>query len=182
MFETRNTSPVVIAIVALTLWGNACGSAQGPTSPGTTSAPTTTATAMSSLVSTSEITIAMERAIQDEYHAEAVYKRVLADFGEVWPFSNIVQAEARHAAAVAGLFTKRGLEIPASQWNLDNVPRFNSVAEACAAAAQAERDNIALYDEFLKMTLPRDVDNVFTNNRRASLQAHLPAFETCAGR
>jgi hypothetical protein len=123
----------------------------------------------------------MEHAIQDEYHAEATYSRILADFGEVWPFANIVKAERRHAAAVARLFTNRGLGLPDSQWNLDNVPRFNSLPEACTAAAQAERDNIALYDEFLKMSLPRDVQNVFTNNRRASLEAHLPAFENCAG-
>ena len=59
--------------------------------------------------------------------------------------------------------------------------RFDSVGEACAAAAQAERDNVSLYDAFLQMDLPTDVRNVFTNNRAASLENHLPAFEACAG-
>jgi hypothetical protein len=136
---------------------------------------------MSSTVTTADLVNAMEHAIQDEYHAEAVYRRVIADFGAVWPFANIVQAEVRHSQAVAGLFRNRGIDVPASEWNLDNVPRFGNLAEACTAAAQAERDNIALYDELLETALPRDVENVFTNNRRASLEAHLPAFESCAG-
>jgi hypothetical protein len=58
------------------------------------------------------------------------------------------------------------------------------MAEATAgvdtkAAVGAEQENIALYDDFLKLDLPRDVRNVFTNNRRASLKNHLPAFQNC---
>jgi hypothetical protein len=131
---------------------------------------------------TPEVLSAMESAIQDEYHAEATYDRILSDLGNVWPFINIVEAERRHIEAAAGLFANRGIEVPESQWNRNNVARFDSVVEACAAAAQAERDNVSLYDTFLKMELPTDVRNVFTNNRAASLEAHLPAFEACAGR
>ncbi len=130
---------------------------------------------------TPEVLSAMERAIQDEYHAEATYSRILADLGNAWPFTNIVRAERRHIEAEAGLFTNRGLNVPASRWNSDNVARFDSIREACAAAAQAERDNVSLYDTFLQMDLPTDVRNVFTNNRAASQENHLPAFEACAG-
>jgi hypothetical protein len=131
---------------------------------------------------TPEVVSAMESAIQDEYHAEATYRRILADLGDAWPFTNIVQAERRHIQAAAGLFTNRGIEVPNSKWNLDNVTRFDSIREACATAAQAERDNVSLYDTLLQMDLPSDVRNVFTNNRAASLENHLPAFESCAGR
>jgi hypothetical protein len=124
----------------------------------------------------------MESAIQDEYHAEATYDRILADLGDAWPFINIVAAERRHIEAAAGLFSNRGLDVPESEWNRNNVARFDSIVEACAAAAQAERDNVGLYDTFLQRDLPTDVRNVFTNNRAASLEAHLPAFEACAGR
>jgi len=126
-----------------------------------------------------EILAAMALGIQDEYHAENVYRRVLADFGQVFPFSRIVNAEQRHAAAIAGLYRNRSLDVPTSEWNLNNVPRFDSIQKACAAAAQAEIDNIALYDRFLELELPTDVRNVFTNNRAASLRNHLPAFEAC---
>ncbi len=49
----------------------------------------------------------LDAAIQDEYHAEAVYQGVLGDFGPVRPFSNIIGAEVRHAAAIATLYTRR---------------------------------------------------------------------------
>ena len=128
---------------------------------------------------TSEVLAAMALTLQDEYHAENTYRRVLADFGQVFPFSRIVNAEQRHSAAIAGLYRNRSLEVPTSEWNLGNVPRFESIREACTAAAQAEIDNIALYDTYLELELPTDVRNVFTNNRAASLHNHLPAFEAC---
>ena len=128
---------------------------------------------------TAEVLAAMALTLQDEYHAENIYRRVLADFGQVFPFSRIVNAEQRHSSAIAGLYRNRSLEVPTSEWNLGNVPRFESIREACTAAAQAEIDNIALYDTYLELELPNDVRNVFTNNRAASLHNHLPAFEAC---
>jgi len=73
----------------------------------------------------------------------------------------------------------RGLPIPESNRTLDKVPEFDTVVAACAAAVVAEVENIALYDELLALDLPRDVRNVFTNIRAASLNNHLPAFEAC---
>lgn len=131
------------------------------------------------LDATVEVLAAMAAAIQDEYHAENIYQGVLTDFGNVFPFSRIVNAEQRHSAAIARLYQNRNIDVPASEWNLDNVPRFDSIQEACAAAAQAELDNIALYDRYLASALPADVRNVFTNNRAASLENHLLAFEAC---
>ena len=141
--------------------------------PGT-SAPVT-ATSMASTALAEVLAVAL----QDEYHAQAVYERVLLDFGTVFPFANIVRAERAHAASIAGLFQVRGLALPASAWSVDHVPRFASVREACGAAAQAELDNIAVYDQYLVDTLPTDVARVFANNRAASLNNHLPAFIAC---
>lgn len=124
---------------------------------------------------------AMERAILDEYQAEATYSRVIEDFGEVIPFTNVVYAEERHSESIGYLYRSRDLSVPANPWNRDNVARFRSLAEACAAAAETEERNIAMYDELLALELPLDVGNVFGNNRRASLEHHLPAFLVCAG-
>jgi hypothetical protein len=163
---TSPTTPVAMQGYQVNQFGNP----GPPTDPGNGIQP-----------ATPEVLSAMESAIQDEYHAEATYDRILADLGNAWPFINIVEAERRHIQAAAGLFTNRGLDVPESQWNRGNVAGFDSVVEACAAAAQAERDNVGLYDTFLQMDLPTDARNVFTNNRAASLEAHLPAFEACAG-
>jgi hypothetical protein len=129
---------------------------------------------------TPEVAQALERAIQDEYKAETVYLRVLADHGDVVPFSNIVNAEERHSQSLAAVFVRHDLAVPLSEWNLNNVPRFDTVQEACAAGVQAEIENIDLYDELFALPLPADVATVFQNNRAASLNRHLPAFQACS--
>ncbi|MCG6955872.1 MAG: DUF2202 domain-containing protein [Gemmatimonadetes bacterium] len=123
----------------------------------------------------------LDAAIQDEFHAEAVYEGVLEDFGQVRPFSNIVGAEVRHSTAIATLYLSRGWSVPASAWTTDNVPHFESVGEACAVGVEAEVANVKVYDELTTgVTLPADVAQVFSSNRAASLERHLPAFQRCA--
>ncbi len=129
-----------------------------------------------------EVLDAMEITLQDEYRALEVYAAVIEDFGPVQPFVNIREAEARHAAAIEALYEARDLEVPASDWSPDNVPRYDSVGEACEAGVEGEIENIALYDEALALDLPDDVRDVFEALRRASLDSHLPAFEACATR
>jgi hypothetical protein len=117
--------------------------------------------------------------LQDEYHAKAVYDGVIGDLGAVAPFVNIARAEQTHAAAIARLFTVRGATPPASEWSTSGVPHFATLTAACAAAADAERANVALYDRHLATDLPLDVKTVFTNLRAASVNGHLPAFTRC---
>jgi hypothetical protein len=121
-------------------------------------------------------------ALEDEYHAEAVYAGVLGDFGQVLPFSNIVDAELRHSTAIARLYEIRGWTVPESQWTPENVAHFGTLQEACAVGVTGEIANVAVYDELLaEPGLPSDVVRVFSSNREASLERHLPAFQTCAG-
>ncbi len=158
--------------------GNGPGNDGNGPGPGTCGDGDGTCTGSSGALS-DEVLDAMNLSIQDEYHAEFVYARVMADFGNVQPFANIINAEQRHSEVVGKLFTNHDLPVPASEWNLGNVPSFGTLPAACAAAVEAEIANIALYDEFLTMDLPQDVRNVFTNIRAASLEKHLPAFEAC---
>jgi hypothetical protein len=128
----------------------------------------------------SEVAAALERGILDEYHAEQIYLRVIEDFGEVLPFTNVVYAEVRHSDSISRLYVNRGLPVPGNPWNRDNVPRFRSIPEACRAGADAEEQNVEMYEQLLRLGLPFDVRTVFTNNRRASLENHLPAFRFCS--
>lgn len=125
-----------------------------------------------------EVLQAMESGLQDEYRAAAAYEAVLSRFGNVLPFSNIVQAERQHAASIASLFTARGLAVPVQE-SAPSLPVLASVGEACELGAAAEVDNVALYDHMLGLPLPADVRRVFEANRRASLEKHLPAFTRC---
>lgn len=129
---------------------------------------------------TTELRAALERAVQDEYKAETTYQGVINDLGQLQPFVNVLTAEQRHSASIAELFARRGLVAPPNQWTLAIVPHYTTIPAACLAAATAERENIALYDELLRLDLPTDVRQVFTNVRTASLLNHLPAFERCS--
>lgn len=128
---------------------------------------------------TPNVNTAIVTALQDEYHAEQTYRGVLTAFSNALPFANIISAEQRHAAALSSLLRVRGIAVPAGVWHSGNVPQFATLAAACAVAADAEVANIALYDALLTLDLPLDVRTVFTNNRRASLEGHLPAFTRC---
>lgn len=128
------------------------------------------------------VVAAMGKAIQDEFRAQQTYLKVIEDFGEVRPFSNIVQAETRHIAVLTALYVSRGLTAPESRWNRENVPSYETLKAACVGAVRAEIENIAMYDRLLKIELPADVKEAFEYLRWASDENHLPAFRRCVDR
>lgn len=124
----------------------------------------------------------LDTAMQDEHFARSVYERVLRDHGQVMPFANIVLAEQRHAEHIAALFTAYGAAVPAAKWTADAVPAFASISAACMASIKAEEANITMYDRLLADSIPADVRAVFVQNRWASVERHLPAFQRCVAR
>ena len=165
---TAWTRLAVMGVATLGLAG--CGG-DGPEGPSAGPTP---------MALTVELRVALERGLQDEYRAETIYQGVITDLGQLLPFVNVLTAEQRHSASIAALFTRRGLVAPPNRWTVANVPHFTTVPAACAAAVTAERENIAIYDELLRLDLPTDVRQVFTNNRSGSLDNHLPAFARCS--
>ena len=124
---------------------------------------------------------ALLAALDDEYKAHATYEQVIRDFGAERPFANIVEAEARHIAALVTLFERYRLKVPPNPWP-GKVPRYQSVDAACAAAVQAEIDNAALYQRLLASTRRPDILAVFEALHSASQDRHLPAFRRCVQR
>jgi hypothetical protein len=122
---------------------------------------------------------ALTEALDDEYKAWATYDQVIADFGEIAPFTHIREAEGRHIAALRELFLRYGLAVPENPWP-GRVPRFTSLTDACAAAVAGEVANAALYDRLLSATQRPDILAVFRRLQAASQGHHLPAFERCA--
>lgn len=123
---------------------------------------------------------ALLRALDDERHAQAMYRAVIDQHGEVMPFAHVIQAEARHESRVLDLLEKYQVEIPADPWPGRELESEGTVDEACAQAVEAEKANIGMYDELLGLELPRDIRNVFTRLRSASEEHHLPAFGRCS--
>lgn len=120
-------------------------------------------------------------ALDDEYMARATYAKVIADFGDVRPFINIVEAEGRHAEALIGLFRYYGVPVPTDTWP-GRVAHYTSLREACEAGVAAEVENAELYDRLLTGTDKADILAVYRNLQEASQERHLPAFRRCVER
>jgi hypothetical protein len=118
----------------------------------------------------------LDIALEDEYHAEAMYNAVIDEFGEVRPFSNIVAAEGRHADLLLRIYDKYDLEAPANAYT-DAGFDFASPQEAGQAALEAEIANAELYDELLEDVGDSDVIAVFEQLQWASRERHLPALQ-----
>ena len=117
-------------------------------------------------------------ALNDEYHALAVYQSVIATFGNVEPFVEIAQSEQKHIDALVNQFNKYGLTVPENPW-IGNVPTFDSLQQACQVGVEAEIANADLYTQLFSMTDDARLTRVFTNLSNASLNSHLPEFEAC---
>ncbi len=118
-------------------------------------------------------------ALNDEYHAWAVYDQVGQDWGEVRPFTNIRRSEEQHIASLTELFVVYQVPLPQNPWP-GSVPSFDSVSNACSAAVAAEIANADLYDPLLTSTSRADIIEVYQSLQQASATNHLTAFSRCA--
>lgn len=119
---------------------------------------------------------ALRTALDDERRAQAFYQSVLARYGQVRPFMNIVHAEERHEAVLTALMERHGVEAsPAKQGDI--AAPAATLAACSLQAAQLERENIAMYDRLLADVSEPDIRAAFENLRAASEKNHLPAFE-----
>ena len=77
---------------------------------------------------------ALNATIQDEYKAQAIYERVLTDFGaSTIPFKNIIRAEEKHAQSLANVMDNYAMDVPQNNFKITDFPSFATVKEACAA-------------------------------------------------
>ncbi|MDO9281728.1 MAG: hypothetical protein Q7T88_05045 [Methylotenera sp.] len=120
----------------------------------------------------------LNEALNDEYLAWATYNQVIADFGEVVPFSNIRESEARHIQALCALFVRYGLSIPDNPW-LDKVEHYANLKAACEAGVAAEMANHGMYNRLLETTQREDILTVLRHLQNASQQRHLVEFQRC---
>ena len=117
-------------------------------------------------------------AIQDEYMAQAEYDAVMDTFNTSRPFSNIIKSEATHIQLLLPLFQTYGYAVPLNNAaDLTVLP--SSLEETYQIGVQAELNNIAMYQAFLKEDLPQDVELVFERLMKAS-ESHLKAFQNAA--
>ena len=123
----------------------------------------------------------LHEALEDEYRSWTTYDQVLLDFGEVRPFSNIREAEARHIEALRTLYVRYGLPLPENTW-AGRVDRYEDLHAACEAGVEAEAANAEMYERLITASSRADILTVLRNLQEASQQRHLPAFQRCVAR
>lgn len=186
-------------VAALVLAVSACSSATDEAATQTTEAPSS-GTAHTDAAGVAEVEAAIEAidapagpddgsdaalawdalmSPEGEYAAAASYAAVIDAFGQVQPYVQIKSAEERHIDALIRQLAGFGIEVPANPY-LGNLPAPADLESAARAWATGEVDNVELYDDLLAETTDERLTRVFTNLRRASLEAHLPLFEAAA--
>lgn len=127
---------------------------------------------------TADEAAALQDAIREEYGALNLYSAVQDQFGSIYPFSQITRSEQQHVNVLVRQAEKYGVEIPVNTGLSDPV-KFDTLAAACQAGVAAEIADAKLYDELEKVTTHTDLLQVYANLQSASLNNHLPAFQTC---
>jgi len=116
-------------------------------------------------------------ALTDEVNAKLTYEAIIESFGQLRPFTNIMNAEQTHINLLLPLFDTYGITVPEIDVDV-NVPA--TLEEAYQLGVEAEIANIALYKAFLEQDLPDDVRSVFEQLVEAS-NHHLAAFSRIRG-
>ena len=111
-------------------------------------------------------------AMLDEIHAKQTYEAMIEVYGDIRPFTKIMEAEQTHIDLLLPLFETYQIKLPVSDY-VAVVP--DTIEEALAMGVEAEIANIALYEAFLSQELPDDVRVVFEQLVNAS-NHHLDAF------
>ncbi|WP_294541729.1 DUF2202 domain-containing protein [uncultured Rhodoblastus sp.] len=120
-------------------------------------------------------------ALDDERKTEATYAAIIERFGQVRPFTNIVDAEARHSRAIERQMERLGIAVP-ENGRVGKGAAPATLAAACEGAIVGELENIALYDRLLPQISDVTARSVLANLRDASRDNHLPAFRRCLAR
>lgn len=123
---------------------------------------------------------ALNRAIDEEYFAKAVYQKVVSTFGSISPFTWIIKYEQMHINWVKNLLAKYGLPVPSDRWSGNIAIEFTSKQQACEIGAQAEFNNAAVYDSMIPQVSHTDIISTFSKLRDVSRYRHLPAFQEWA--
>lgn len=124
---------------------------------------------------------AIHEALDDERRAAAFYAAVLETYPDLMPFSRIIHSELRHQQMLIALLESHGLPVPADERAPEQFDVPATTVAACQAGAQAELDNIDLYDRLLADVNDPVIRDLFTRLQAMSRERHLPAFRRFAG-
>lgn len=115
----------------------------------------------------------LKYAIEDESLAKIEYNYIIETYGNINPFSNIINSEETHIELLTPLLEEYNIKI--EELSDDNIIKPTSIEEALKIGILAEVNNIKMYQSFLDAELPENVKSVFIDLLNAS-ENHLNAF------
>ena len=113
-------------------------------------------------------------AIQDEYLAHDEYELIISEYGDITPYSNIINAELNHIDLLEQLYDIYDLDFPVLD-TTNYVVLPGSLLEAAQTGVTAEINNIEMYEIFLEHELPDNIREVFEELMDGSVK-HLASF------
>lgn len=118
-------------------------------------------------------------AVYEEFKAYEICRKVIETFGNVQPFSNIIQAEVTHINALEPLLIKYNVPAPINDC-YDKIELPNTLLECCELGVATEIKNIQMYDNLVSyMDQYPDVKDLLFQLQAASYNNHLPAYRKC---
>lgn len=118
--------------------------------------------------------------LDDERHAEALYKTAIAQFGNRTPFRNLVLAEIQHQNAFIKLMKMYGVAVPPNPYLGQQLTIPTLFSDACLEFAQFERRGAAMYKEIAAKVNVKNVATVFLQQAKVSEENHAVALEKAA--
>ena len=120
----------------------------------------------------------LQHAYDTEMNAYHTYSKVVGAFGDVFPFSNVLQAEQNHQAALMQVASIHNIELQSQEYGEPFVPK--TVLECCEIGVACELKTIRVYDELLGFVKDYpEVQDLFYRLQAASYNNHLTAFRQC---
>ena len=120
----------------------------------------------------------LQAGIVEEYMAYNTYSEIIAEYGQVFPFSRIVNAELKHTQALIRLADYYSVEVPENTGQTFDFS-YTTLAEACQVGVEVETLDGADLQKLISETENPNLIRVYTNLMNASLNKHLVAFEAC---
>lgn len=120
----------------------------------------------------------LQAGIVEEYMAYNTYAAIIEEYGQVRPFSRIINAEEKHASALIRLADYYSVEVPENAGQTFDFS-YTTLTEACQVGVEIETLDAADLQKLISETENPNLIKVYTNLMNASLNKHLVAFEAC---
>jgi len=120
--------------------------------------------------------VSLQAAIVEEYMAYNTYSEIIAEYGQVVPFSRIALAEQQHTEALLRLANYYNVAVPEDNGQTFNFA-YTTLAEACQVGVEIETADAEDLQKMISETENPNLIMVYTNLMNASLNKHLVAFE-----